>query len=110
MKTNDLGIGSNPKSKVFQSLWKQLIEQDLREFIYGAEMANLTFHMIATDQGLVFYFTGYASNLGKLINSILQKFKDFDPKNMEELFESKRDTWLKAKKNLYLSSPVEQVY
>jgi 1-pyrroline-5-carboxylate dehydrogenase len=107
IQTNDNGFPMVGDSQVFLSFYFKIFFEDIREFMYMAEMAGITCKMEIMFDKLTLAFHGFNESLPALVDCFLNKLKEFQPEKSEELFdikltEVKNNVITTLKKTLYL--------
>jgi len=81
--TNDSLFGLNPQARAFSHLWKEVVDEYLREFNYMASEAKLDFSIGIAYDRLSFKWSGFNHKLPELINEMIQRVLDMKNQNIE---------------------------
>lgn len=73
LRTNDLDHRNNVKSRVFKKIWCQLVQENLREVSYDAELAQIHYSVYPCMHGISFQFLGFNDGLGNFIKTALEQ-------------------------------------
>jgi insulysin len=70
-------------------LYSDLVNDSLTEFAYDAEVAGLTYNVVAVSTGLWISLSGYNDKMAVLSRHVVQKVKDLivDPERLEVMKE-----------------------
>jgi len=103
--TNDNGFPTHDESTVFAQLYLNVFFEDIREFMYMAQMAGIEckLEMVMNKFTLTFY--GFNESLPILVNSFLKKMREFDSEKCSEIFQVKHTDLLKQTINLLKETP-----
>jgi len=107
IQTNDNGFPMTGDSQAFIALYFKIFFEDIREFMYMAEMAGINCKIEIMFDKLTLMFHGFNESLPALVDSFLKKLKEFQPEKSKELFdikltEIKNNTTSILKRTLYM--------
>lgn len=89
IQTNDNGYPILGEAHVFMQLYLKIFFEDIREFMYMAEMAGIDCKIASMFDKLTLTFYGFNESLPALVDSFLKKLKEFQPEKSRDLFEIK---------------------
>lgn len=69
--TGDLGLGTDPKTTMFTEVWKETLLESMREYLYLAKSASLTFQVELARDGLDLKWSGYSDSLFNFVAETL---------------------------------------
>ncbi|KAF9579675.1 Insulinase (Peptidase M16), partial [Lunasporangiospora selenospora] len=69
---------STPRNKLKSMLFAELIQDNLSESAYAAQVAGLNFSVASTNEGLVIKVEGYNDKAALLLNTVVEQMKTFD--------------------------------
>eukprot|EP01022_Parablepharisma_sp_SALTPOND_P015525 TRINITY_DN2202_c2_g1_i1.p1 TRINITY_DN2202_c2_g1~~TRINITY_DN2202_c2_g1_i1.p1 ORF type:complete len:1261 (+),score=181.96 TRINITY_DN2202_c2_g1_i1:85-3783(+) len=103
--TNDNGFPSLTESVVFAKLYLNVFFEDIREFMYMAEMAGIECKMDLEFNKLTMNFYGFNQSLPVLVDSFLKKMREFKAEKCEEVFHIKLAEYIKKTISLLKQTP-----
>ena len=113
IKTSDCHYGVDPKSEIYAILLKKMFFEDIREFMYMAELARVTCRLSVFTDYISFTFSGFNESLPLLVKEYFQKFRAFNPVDSErykDLFNEKYEQMKKNTHNELLQSPYQMAF
>lgn len=85
--TSDLGLGTaDPRATLFAKVWKETLLESMREYLYLAKSASLTFTVELNRDSIDLTWSGYNDSLVNFIAETLARFKAFENVECGEIF------------------------
>lgn len=86
---------ASPRNFVLCSMFTSLLQDDLNEFSYDADLAGLGYHLRAVDHGVQLSVSGYNDRLLVLASAILKKMAAFraNPERFSMIFDQWERHW-----------------
>lgn len=82
--TSDCQDPANPRGQIFAALWKLMLDNYLREFIYMCDMAKQTFSISRYLDHLALKWNGYSQTTNSFVEQTLDHIcKMRDDQNLE---------------------------
>lgn len=94
---------STPRNTVLTNLYCRLLDDNLNEFAYDADIAGLGYSLTPTTTGLHLMVKGYNHKLHELFSVIVDRMRNL--KIIEERFELNREQLRRQLKNFKLEQP-----
>ena len=71
--TADLDYGQSAEAAVFVEVWRRVLEEKLREFVYMADCAKLSFNIAAARDNIDMKWSGFNDSLVNFVKETMQK-------------------------------------
>jgi len=101
--TGDLGFGTSAKAKVFSDVWKNVLEECLREFVYMADCAKLEFKVSLLRDNIDLQWTGFNDSLVNFVGETVKRIAAFRNGECREVFYQVKEQLMQEWKNHYLN-------
>ena len=72
LRTADLNHNTDAKSKIFKKLWVDMIDENIREISYFANLAKIIYSIDSNAEGIAFYFHGFNDGIQNFIEEVLK--------------------------------------
>lgn len=99
--------GASPKSLLMANLLSELVEDELNEYAYDADIAGLSYGMYGSSLGFHITLSGYNDKLAVLLEKVLTTMNDLDIK--QDRFEIIKERMLRNYYNYEYSNPYRQI-
>lgn len=103
--SNDNQFPVSGEAVTFAEIYQKIFFEDIREFIYMAELAGIECSLDILQNRITLSFYGFNDSLPVLVDSFLKKLKEFQPEKSEELFNVKKTQKVNAAKSILFSAP-----
>ncbi|XP_045539008.1 nardilysin [Papilio machaon] len=80
-----------PREACLLDLWTDVLQQDLKEEVYPANMADLSHSLYVSDKGLTLKVNGYSQNLHLLVELITREMRSSSSSLTPAMFEAVRE-------------------
>lgn len=106
--TSDNGFPVLDESQIFVNLFLRIFFEEIREFMYMAELAGMNCGLNMLANRINLSFSGFNESLPVLVDSFLKKMKEFQPEKHAEKFEIKRMQEIKSQESIMKETPYLQ--
>ena len=106
--TNDCLFGRTAQARVFIEVWKNVVNEVLREFKYMASMAEMESFFSIYHDNFNMEWRGYSDTLPVFIKETLQRVKNFNPAQHQEEFNQVKEKLMQEWYNFYLEQSFRQ--
>lgn len=100
--TNDCDFSQTAAGRLFGEVWRQCLDEYLREFAYMASCASLDFSLSILADNVEFSWSGFNDSLPTYVTETVKKIKGMKSADLEEIFNQKKESLLQEYKNHYL--------
>ena len=97
---------NNPKKVVLADLYIKCLKDVLRPYSYPAQIADLSYHISRTTNGILLSLSGYRDNAETLFDAILERLKNCRPS--EQVFQNFKDSLFRQYHNFAQEGPLQQ--
>jgi secreted Zn-dependent insulinase-like peptidase len=84
--TSDLNFGSTPTARVFAEVWKNCLNEYLREFKYMADCADLTLEVTLEVDCVQLHWSGFSHTLPLFVKETCERMVGMRSANLESIF------------------------
>lgn len=95
-----------PRKVVLTDLYIRCLEEVLQHYSYPAQLADLSYHISQTSNGILFSLSGYRDNAETLFETLLMRLKNCIP--TERLFHIFKDSLLRQYRDFNQEGPLQQ--
>lgn len=96
-----------PLSTIMTSMYKELVDDSLKEYSYDAEIAGLRYVVSPHSTGLDIQVSGYNDKMPVLLEKVLLSMRDLEVK--EDRFEIVKESLLRGLRNFEYAEPFRQI-
>jgi len=84
--TNDCSFSQTAAGRLFAEVWRQCLDEYLREFSYMASCASLDFSLVVAPDNVEFNWSGFNDSLPTYVTETVKRIKAMKSADLEEIF------------------------
>lgn len=85
--TNDCLFSQTAYGRMFSEVWKEVLEEYLREFLYMAACADLNFEIAVAPDNIAITWSGFNDSLSIFALETVKRIKEMKTADLNEIFE-----------------------
>jgi secreted Zn-dependent insulinase-like peptidase len=101
--TNDCLFSQTSQGRLFAEVWRQCLDEYLREFTYMASCATLNFDVVVAPDNVEFTWSGFNDSLPVFVIETINRIKAMKSADIKDIFDQKKESMLQEYKNFYLN-------
>ncbi len=103
--TNDNHHPTSPEASMLSHFYLSIFFEDIREFMYMAELAGVDCGLSSSDGAFNMHFYGFSDSIPRVVDEFLKRLKAFEPGKYERLFGLRHTQIEKGLKSALLATP-----
>ena len=101
--SNDCLFSQTSQGRLFAEVWRQCLDEYLREFTYMASCATLNFEIVVAPDNVELTWSGFNDSLPVFVVETINRIKAMKTADIKDIFEQKKEAMLQEYKNFYLN-------